>query len=317
MDNYKIYKLLKCISLIENFRHDTCMVRFLINVHCNYCGVLMNAVSKEELHYACSEKCLKTAYNFFHTIKEHVCDERRRILPRVTCLMDELQPFFVKGLLKQLSHETLFQFALACPQYLPEILNPIYWKSIRFLNLLNTDYRHFTNEEIFDIMFYLNINLNELIFTKIKAAWANGNILCRKDSNVKNSNLSLEQFIEFLDVCPNIKCLDLPGVFSNYKPERFLVTLNEKLNHLMALQIEMTESFLSTSKWLKLLCNFKNLHSISINTDYMKHVDIVKLIKEIKLLIALEVKTFGMYHGEEIDDQYEFFYFFFKEDFNF
>jgi hypothetical protein len=306
MASFEIYKLLRCVSLIENSTVLTCVSASFTNVTCNFCGLLLNPV---KLDGSCSVACHNFSLVLFRNIKEHVCDKRFRRMATVPSYLDLVPASFIHDLLKSFPRETLFQFALAFPQFLEEILNPVYWNSIRFITFINTDkiYCHFTIDDVLNLMGYLSVNLNELLISNIKNTrhYLNSSM---QNSIVMNSN----ECCSIIDLCPNIQSLDLPIVFTSADQETMLKLLNKKLKKLSSLKMEITRKFQLESlnnTWIKLLGDFQNLHSISIIADFMSNHAIINLIKAIRLLTSFEVDTFGMVKGDGVNDEYVIFCF--------
>jgi hypothetical protein len=71
------------------------------------------------------------------------------------CIFDDLPDLVLENMFNQLSHQTLFTFSYAYPQYSKKILNPIYWKNLEF----NRSHSSFTSNDISIIVKHVNNHL--------------------------------------------------------------------------------------------------------------------------------------------------------------
>jgi hypothetical protein len=103
------------------------------------------------------------------------------------CIFDDLPDLVLENMFNQLSHQTLFTFSYAYPQYSKKILNPIYWKNLEF----NRSHSSFTSNDISIIVKHVNNHLKQLKFDKH----------FKIDSSV---------FLKVISACPNLQFLRLP-----------------------------------------------------------------------------------------------------------
>ena len=178
--------------------------------------------------------------------------------------LEALPAIILEKIFKECSHKALFDLTNACPQFLNEILNPIYWRFIK----IDFSELFFNHIDILTIVMYLNQNLRRLSFKGSK--WLN--IEC----------LSL-----YFNYTPNLTHLEL-GSVRDFSFD-FIKTITNKLKNLVFINLEWNSKVIN-DECLMWLLDLKNLHSIDLSQCFqLSDSAILEFVRSVKKLVYFNI----------------------------
>jgi hypothetical protein len=180
-------------------------------------------------------------------------------------IWEKLPTIVLENILQMFSHKTLFDFASEYPEFVYEILNPIYWKFIK-IDLSETLFNHI---DILTIIMYLNTNLRHLSFI--------GNTM----------GISKERLSLYFDYTPNLIYLEL-GRVTDFTLD-FMKTITQKLKNLVYLSL-CWNSKIMRDDHLKELLQLKYLHSVDLSQCvFLTDSAVLEFVKNVKKLVYFNI----------------------------
>ena len=211
-----------------------------------------------KIHALQTSKLLIELYNLKIQMRESVDDEALSI-------WEKLPTIVLENILQRFSHKSLFDLANAYPEFLYEILKPIYWKFLK-IDLSDSLFNHI---DILTIIMYLNTNLRHLSFK--------GNTM----------GISKERLSLYFDYTPNLAYLEL-GRVTDFTLG-FVKTITKKLTNLVFISLCWNSKLMRDDHLIELL-KLKNLHSIDLShNEFITDSAVYEFVKNVKKLVYFNI----------------------------
>lgn len=268
-----IYKILKCISLLEervgietssmNNNGESTSYR---KYQCKYCKCKMNSsyIHDHEDEKSLIQSIKSIAFNNDRSNVDFTHEQEEEEEHNVKNVLDTLPTVVIDELFKHCTHKTLINISNAYPKYFHIALNPIYWKYIK----IDLSENLFNQIELLTLFMHLNQYLRRLSF---------------KDSfNLNPNRLSL-----YFDYTPNLTHLELGRV--NSFNVKFIDMIVKKLKYLIYLNFEWNSKTMYDEHLIKLL-DLKYLHSIDLSQcTYLTNNAVLMFVRNIKKLVYFNI----------------------------